>query len=1330
MKNKLILLILLFQFLASSLWADVRNYDSFKILEGLPHSDVNAIVQDSTGYMWFATYAGLCKYDGYRLKVYNRDNSGLSRDRVISLHASSDSRIYIGTESGGLNIYDSRTDQIRHVGKYDDKPSVTDDVVNYIFEDEEGVVWVCHNNILSEVCEDSSGEPLLATRYKTGSMDLLVDAGVALNRDTLLFSSGGNLMIYKKSLGESTQFHHVGGIRCFVKRESDVLVGTYDGLYSVDRRGTVGRLIPNVSIRHFAVDKRGHIWLGTFEEGLKEYTSDCKLYKHYVANPLLSGNISSNEISAVYEDNSGVVWIGTIGGGLNMLSSSGNNIHRYSTVNGLSSNRVITFNEDQAQNLWVSTHDGGVDVFDVKLGTFKTLYINGAPSKDFHKVSAMYNGPDGNMLVGTWGNGVWKIDVARIKESKNGFHARAERIGVGEISVCSVYKFASDRDGHVWISTNRGLWEYIPETSVWREYRHDNMNLSSLYSDFLTDILPDPDTEDKTIWIGTRAGLNKLVISDDGVPSMHRVTMPNSVGAAGASIFVSAIHRDRQGRLWVSTLGDGLYSMLSGRHGNETPAFKNYNSTNSGFLNNELESILEDDDENLWIGGYGISKLDTESMNVTLYTERDNLQSNFFKIWAAYRMKDGKMAFGGVNGFNIFHPDNIDSRKICPKTVVTSVYIRNKKLSPSDTSSIVLPHNQNSIVFEFSAFNYTNPAFCTYKYRLAGYEEGWNTISGKEPRCVYPNLRKGRYCFEVYESDSEGVDGVAITKVPFVVRPHFMNSTAAYVIYMLLLVVLMYGIYQLSKHRIKVKNERKVEQDKLRFFTDMAHEIKTPLSLIIAPVQELLQSTVIGVSTRSRLDVVHKGIVTLQSVVGQILDLRKYEDKVMKLSVSEVDICRFLNETAELFSPLAQSTKINFKRVISEHPLMVYIDKSKMERVIVNLLSNAFKFTQEGGTVCLSCWSEGRNIMISVEDNGAGIAENDLPHVFDRFYQAENQSSARTSGTGIGLSLSKYIVNHHCGEISVESKLNFGSKFTIRLLEGSAHFSPDQIDTTYRNSDDLSNYESVESFDDLPVYTDSKEATILVVDDNDQLRHYLCQLLSTRYNVLAAEDGMRAYEIAIAEQPDLILSDVVMPEMSGMEMCQRIKNNEATSHILVVLLTARDLVSTEIDSWKTGADGFVSKPFNVGVLMSRIDNLLSSKEKMRKAFRATLDVNPSEVTIVTADERFLKKCLKVVEENISDQDFGVEELSAAVGVSKAQLYRKLSSITGQSSVQFIRSIRLKRAANLLLQDASSISEIMYMVGFNSQSYFSKMFKEEFGCMPKEYASSYKKSVEK
>lgn len=1295
-------------------------FNTLPVGNGLPHSDVTAIVQDKTGYLWFATYGGLCKYDGHRITTYRTDNSGLQRDRILTLHAASDSLLYIGTESGGVNIYDPKTDSIIPVKDDSESIRTTDDVVNYIFEDGEGTVWVCHNNMLSRIMtsEDGKGR-IIRNCYRASSSGTAVTAGIAAGRDSIIISTYSGLKVYVRSTGQCHDMSNVvRSARCMTRTDDGILIGGYEGLVKLTCDGRFIDILDGVQVLSLMTDCRGNVLVGTFDDGLMEYDSSLKLIGQHLPDPFRSGSLSSSEICALCEDSSGMLWIGTIGGGLNTLDLHSNNIDCYTMAEGLSHNRVITFTEAPEGMLWISSHDGGIDIFDCRTHSFHRMTINGKPGSEFPVVSAFHEDADGNIWLGTWNNGIWTVSAGNVMKAVRSGNINAQRMQDQTVTGCSVFKIVDDRDGHIWVSSNKGLMEYIPDEGIWRTYRHDNMNMSSLYSDFLTDILPDPDTELKTIWIGTRAGLNKLVFDVDGTPHMHRVGMELKEEKQ-ISKFISDIHRDCKGRLWIGTLGDGLYMMTAGRHDDGMPGFGNYSTMNCGFINNELESILEDDKGNLWIGGYGINRLDPETREVKSYTEKDNLQSNSFKIWAAYRMKDGRMVFGGTNGFNMFHPDSILTDTSAPKTVISSVKV--KGVQVKDTSSLRLSHDQNSLTFEFAALTYRNPQYNSYRYRLSGYEKDWTTVTGNNPQCVYSNLRHGHYTFEVYGANCDGTWSVLPARLSLTIKPHFLQSTVAYIIYIIFLVLLIYGIYMLSLRHIRNKNEREAEQEKLRFFTDMAHEIKTPLSLISAPVEELLGSPSIGVSTRNRLHTVKKGIHSLQSVVEQILDLRKYEDKMMKLYVSEVDMKRFLTEVSELFTPLAASRRINFKTGISDTPLMVYIDKYKMERVVINLLSNAFKFTPEGGTVCMNCNEDGRYIVFSIEDNGVGMSEEDKAHIFERFYQGRNQSSETHSGTGIGLALSKYIVNHHKGEITVESRLNFGSKFTVRLLKGNAHFTSEQINTNYRNSDDLTNYEPVGSIPESFTAHGEKDATILVVDDNDQIRRYLCELLQSRYNVISAENGMKAYEMAIAEQPDLILSDIVMPEMSGIELCRRVKENENTSHIIVVLLTARDLVSTEIDSWKTGADGFITKPFHIGVLMSRIENLINSRDKMRKAFRSTLEVNPSEITVITSDERLMKKCLKAIEENMEDPEFGVEELSAAIGVSRAQLYRKIHSLTGLSSVQFIRSIRLKRAAQILLQDNSSVSDVMYQVGFSNLSYFSRLFKEEFGCMPKEYA---------
>lgn len=1253
------------------------NIDTLPVGENLPHSDINAIVQDKQGYLWFATYGGLCKYDGYRLKTYRTNNSNLVHNRVLTLFASRDSLLYVGTESGGLCVYEPNSRQfypIRSSGQ-----NVVDDVVYSIFEDESGTVWACHNNTLSEISGNSAKDKRLTTRYKAPMAKDVLLAGVALNQEQLLISSSNGLVLYNKSTGENNIVFELEYANSIVKYDDEsVVIGASDGLYKVQNL-QITKLATTSSIRTLYVDREKAIWIGTYENGLLKFQNNK-------TQEFLPNYISSNEISALYEDSSSRLWVGTIAGGLNAISLFNNNIECYTESEGLSQNRVITFAEDKHKRLWISSKNGGIDIFDDKTASFQNININNKPSKDFFVVSAFYNDEAGNMYLGTWDDGAYIIDNKEI--GKTNITARRLNLPLTNISV---FKIIEDRDHHLWLSTNKGLYEYYQDKII-RIFRHDNASPNSLYSDYLTDICLDPNSETKTLWIGTRAGLNKLTFDPD--PTIHRISFANS-----SDKFITAIHYDKANNLWIASLGDGLFKI------------QNNNIEQFQFANNDIESILEDENSNLWLAGLGLTKFNLNTESTRYYSVKDNLQSNSFKIWAAYKMQDGRLIFGGTKGFNIIDPNNIKQLDNIPNVVISEVRAKDKIIR----ENAILSHKQNSISIDFAALSFTNPGYNKYRYRLKGYEKEFT--NSLIPSCQYSNLPKGHYTFEVYGSNADEIWNPNPTTFSFSVRPHILQSTFAYIVYSLMILGLIYLAYLLARKRTQELNEQRIQKERLHYFTDMAHEIKTPLSLISAPVEELLASPNIGSSTRNKLRVVNNGVITLRSVIDQLLDLRKYEDKMMKLSVSEVDICHFLKETAELFVPLAANKGINF-RIETAESESLFVDKNKIERVLVNLLSNAIKFTPEGGTVWLKTSSDNKSFSFSVEDNGVGISPKDQEHIFERFYQADNQSSATSSGTGIGLALSKHIVEHHKGEISLISREGFGSKFTVRLLKGCAHFDPEQINTEYKNSDDLSNYEPI-VVENQQINKD-KSATILVVDDNDQLREYLSSLLSPKYNILTAADGMRAYEIAIAEQPDLVLSDIVMPNMSGIELCQRIKNNETTSHIMVLLLTARNLTSTQVDSYRVGADGYVSKPFHTSVLCSRIDNLIAQRDKMRSNFRSTLDVKPSEITIMSADEKLMTKCLKVIEDRIEDSEFGVEELSREVGISKAQLYRKIMAITGLSTIQFIRKIKLKRAAQLLAQDSSSISDVMYRTGFNNLSYFSKLFKEEYGCVPKDY----------
>lgn len=1293
-----------------------NNYEFRKLDSNLsfPHSDVNAVIQDSDGYIWSASYGGLCQYDGFRLRTFRSDNSGLSRDRILSLHESGNHLIYIGTESGGLNVYDAGIREIRPVPIAGNESGQTDESVYCIFGDDDSGIFAGCNSSLMRLDADSGA---LVSEWVNPYGGVIRD-GMIHSDGRLLIGSANGVWTYDL-VTDDARLIYEARVWCMKECSGKTLIGTADGLFAMDDETfDITRIISGLSVRSIEIDNWGHYWVGTFNNGLLELDSSFRLVGHFLPNPRTGGSLSSAQVEALCVDRSGMLWVGTNGGGLNSIDLKGNNIRLYNSSCGLTQNRVMTFCEDGNGGLWVASRGGGIDVLNRKDNKLSHLNINGKKSEDFPMILSLNAGLAGDIYVGTMSYGLWIISGESVRKMWCDIAAGRQPSVAARRSAltgdCSVFKVVQVSSDEMWISTNTGVLQCC--SGQVRRFCHDNLNQMSLWSDFSTDIYTDFSAGEKCVWVGTRLGLNRIDFKDGAdEPSVHRVSLDGAIHK-----FISSIRRDLNGVLWIATLGDGLYYCKNG-------AFGNYTASAAGFANNELECLEIDNDGKLWISGAGIGCFDPETGTTRKYSKKDNLQSDSFKMWASLKLSDGSMAFGGTEGFNLFRPDSISIDSYCPKPVLASLSLGGKDVR----EGAECPYIDNSLVVEFALPNYRHPEHNAFRYRLSGFEKNWNHVSGETPKCSYSNLPPGHYLFELYGSNADGVECPESASFSFSIRPPFWRSGVAWVIYLVCAALMLWGVWIVMKRSVRQRERQLVQEHKLMTFTDMAHEIRTPLSLISAPVEELLANPSIGQSTRSRLEVVARSVKSLKSVVDQVLDLRKYEDNMMDLQVVKVNVCKFLAEAAELFVPLAKSRGIMFRVDMPEEPLEAYIDKYKMERVVVNLLSNAFKFTPEGGTVCLSCSGDDAHVTFSVEDNGQGISEKDRAHIFERFYQGHNRAEDNGTGTGIGLSLSKYIVEHHRGEISVESRPGFGSKFTVRLLKGCSQFSEAQIDRDYRNSNDLSNYEPVPSFRDIDsAYAGEKSATVLVVDDNDDMRRYLYELLSLRFNVLTAADGFAAYELAIARQPDLVLSDIMMPKMSGVELCRHIKSNDMTKNIIVALLTARNVVSTEVESYMSGADAFITKPFSIEVLLARVRTLIDNRDKSRQSFGGIIEAKPSDVQVESPDERLVKKCLELVEENMDDSDFGVDELCGAVGMSRPQLYRRLRAATGDSPVVFIRSIRLKRAAQILAEDSSSVSSVMFQVGFNSLSYFSKLFKEQYGCLPKEYARIHGKGKDK
>ena len=863
-------------FLSPPLPAAAASYDRIQTLsmdEGLPHSDVNAITQDRDGYLWFATFSGLSKYDGYRLQTFRTDNSDLTSDRILCLFVARDSSLYIGTESGGLNRYDPVSETIFPVAE--EPTTSADQVINNIFEDRKGTVWVCRNDGLGYLTLRG------ATTYlhvKNRWRGFYIQCGTALDSCRLLLSTDAGPVIYNPETEEIQNIlRDEIKTRCFSMQsfaDGKIALSGGWGVRIYDPKTDDLQRICDFSSRVTTQDNHGNIWVGSFNRGLYKYDRNGIKIVHYHPKLPIPHAVNSFEISALFEDRSGVLWIGTIGGGLSRLNVVEKHIECYTEAQGLCENRIITFLEARDGILWVSTH-GGINLFNRSSATFRELRINGLPSIQFATVSAFFMAENGDIWLGTWDKGLWVIDSRDIDRAIQTGQVRARQLKHPVIDgELSVFRIVEDRDRHLWISSNRGCFEYIPshgdfKTGQWINYTHNGDDPNSLCSNFTTDIYPDTVTDNKTIWIGTRSGLNRIVFDADGKANCQRIelaaTNARERKVCSSDAFISTIHCDRkEGGLWIATIGEGLFLMTEGRCGGKTPRFSCFDTSNSRFFNNELESLQEDDHGAFWIGGYGITRFDPRDHSIRHFTVKDQLQSNSFKIWASYRLRNGEMVFGGVKGFNIFHPDSITDNDIRPRTAISRLKIRNQTVSAGDSvcGRVVLPrainrlnkldlsYNCNNLTFEFSAFAYVDPKYNTYKYRMENFDTDWNYTSGLSPQAVYTNLRPGSYRLVVYASNEDGYWSQAPAVLEITIRPPVYATRLAWLCYIALTILFLYRWHRRSlrklqeRHQIELERNKYYEEQKssanmLQFYTDIAHELKTPLSLITAPVEEL-----------------------------------------------------------------------------------------------------------------------------------------------------------------------------------------------------------------------------------------------------------------------------------------------------------------------------------------------------------------------------------------------------------------------------------------------------------------------------------------------------------
>ncbi len=1079
------------------------------------------------------------------------------------------------------------------------------------------------------------------------------------------------------------------------------------------------------------MDKDGNIWVGTSWSGLRKIDANSHAVETISGLRLSNGGILNNDIQCLFADDNGGLWVGTLWQGMCYFNPS---MYKFGLIQSVQNETLIT---NESVRCLLEDFNGDILIGTTNFGLKRYNTSTGEISNAFDKFLlndlclSLYRDSKNRIWVGTYLNGFYCIDSNNRVINYNKSNSNIELYPNQNISR-AIYEDSKHR---FWVSVaNEGVGELNLETGAisMLKDKHPEIAFHKLDYDFYP-------VNDSTFAVYGENGIYYYNTQNDDI-FIPESDSPDNPKYAGPNIRYYCIYKDSRNFEWFGT-EQGI------RIWDDQKKQVYIIDVNDGLPNNSISSILEDQNGIYWVstvGGITQIKL-TQSLEGSINFElvnfdtEDGLQKGKFYDRSSLKSRSGNFYFGGHHGVNWFNPQEIHFNKGKNKPVFSAFYLFNTLIKANqkykgrtilntpinNSSKIELAYNQNFISLEFAGLNYVNPSHTYYRYKLENYDQDWNEIkTSGVGSATYTGLQPGKYKLIVYTANNDKLWGDTPAEMEIIISPPFWMTIYAYIFYFVLLVVISLTIIkQWEKKRLKQQKEKELreqnrqkeelDQMKFRFFTNISHEFRTPLTLIMTPLNTLIQQA--ENPMKDKLRSIYRNANDMLGLINQLLDFRKLEMGGEKINLSLDDFIEFVKYIHSSFNELAVARNIVFSIECEPTELNICFDKPKMHKVLNNLYSNALKFTPDGGYVSTILKLVNRDdkecILVEISDSGCGIDEKDLESVFDRFYQV-NTSDTSKSGWGIGLHLVKeYVILHH-GQINLRSKKGEGSTFELF------------IPTDLKDDSDLK--ESVEVFtsksDDGIKYSGTK--TVLVVEDNQEFQHFLVEQLKVKFKVITANDGAQGEKLAVEKSPDLIVSDLMMPLVDGLELCNRLKHNIQTSHIPFILLTARLSDDARIDSYKAGADSYISKPFNMEVLLARIEMLFEQLEKRKETFHKTIEISPSTITISSLDEEFVKKAVTFVETNIDNSDYSVNHLSEDMAMSRTQLYRKFESITGQSPNDFIRSIRLKRAAQLLMGSAYNISEISGIVGFNSIKYFNKYFKEQFGLPPTQYRNKH------
>lgn len=1307
-------------------------FENYTLENGLQNNTVQQAFQDSRGYMWFATNHGVCRYDGYKFRSFRNnpsDPKSLSGLLARVIYEDKSHNLWIGTESGGLNRFNREQETFEHILSKDSATGIGTSV-KAIAEDNQGRLWL-GTNIGIKMYDPKSKKvqwyPFIANSASSPS-DTYVRVLQFDANGKLWVGTNSGLDLFDPTTKKFSRMYtrhpelrdEIWDIYCDPK--GSLWVGTYyNGLFRVnpttlqiEKIHLDGNRQWSKTIRSIAKDENGLYWIGS-RAGLYIYNAEKKTSSWFGNVENEPKSLVNNSILNIYKDAAKNLWICTRSGISLMVPGRQIFRHYKSQANSskyLNNNEVYAVWADKSgSRIWIGTGEGGVNLLDRKTDKFSymTHDPNNANSISGNGIKSFMDDGEGNVWIGTYKDG---ISVYNLKSNRftRFRHDPSNPFSLSGNSIRALYK---DKKGYIWVGTDAGLDLYNERT---KSFLHHSVNGKNQQVTWISE-----DTKGH-LWLGLLS-IVAIFKPETGVMKTFKVQG-------------SCFYEDTKGRNWLATRNNGLVLF----DGNRGP-LKYYDERN-GLPNNQVFQILEDNRANLWLStANGLTMFNPEKETFTNFDQRDGLQNNQFHYGAAYKLNNGELIFGGINGFNIFDPAKVIRNKYHPPVVLTDFKIFNKSVQINDqfsvlkrniaeTKKISIPYRYNVITIEFAALNFVRPEKNMYKFKLLGFDKEWNE-SGAKPSATYTNLDPGKYTFSVIAANNDQVwnkDGLQITLEvlpPFWKTWWFRSLVLIAVLgctYMVIRFILNRAKIkqQLDVERIKVKQSNEINSMKLNFFTNVSHEIRTPLTLIMGPLERIKNGEMSREMMKDHVDIMFRNANALLKLVNQLLDFRKLETGNLKLELKKGDLIVFIREIINSFASMAEEKEINLRFRAHSDGMMTFFDSDKLEKILNNLLSNALKFTKKKGTITVylligvedTYESHNPFLEIVVKDNGIGIDLKNQSRVFQRFFQVPTDKNP--GGTGIGLALTEELVKLHRGQILVDSKPGKGTKFTVRLPIIDEH--------TGMNDERSSNIgDQLDLAKEDPAKKELlSENILLIIEDNADVRQFIRSNFESQFHIEEAADGSEGLRLAKKLLPDIILSDVMMPLMDGKELCKNLKSDEYTSHIPIILLTALSSKQHTIEGLSSGADDYITKPFDISILQTKIENLLSLRNSMRKKFAGELIISPTNVQVTSLDEIFLQKAVEVVEKNIKDADLDIETFSKQMAVSRMQLYRKLAALTGMTVKEFIRDIRLKRAAQLLDQKKMNISEVTYAVGFKDLSHFRRCFREKFGLNASEY----------